>query len=166
MQDKIYKIKDFNFPKIKADFTMSLGSNCRPARYLRKNRLRNLASPLDWMINEKLEVVFDLFESDFKNFFLSCTKIKEFKNDRIIHVKDNVNEMVSIHHFFSNENLNTQAQRINQQAIKRWNLIKEKINNAKSVVFVRYGNFDLKLSSDFLRKISTLFAHRGGGYYL
>lgn len=118
MQDGIYKIQDFNFPKIKARFAMSLGSNCRAAHYLRKNHLRILASPLDWMLNEKLEVVYDLIRTDFKNFFLDCSKADD-NNARVIRVKDNTNGMVAIHHFFANEDLNIQAKRINQQAIRR-----------------------------------------------
>ncbi|HEG3195794.1 TPA: hypothetical protein SCY87_001625, partial [Campylobacter upsaliensis] len=69
MCGQICKFSTFEFPKIKTDFITSIGSMCRVAHHLRKNHLRNLASPLDWMINDKLEVVFELFKSDFKDFF-------------------------------------------------------------------------------------------------
>ena len=166
MQNQINHFHNFKFPKIKTDFILSVGSHCRVAHHLRKNHLRNLASPLDWMINDKLEVVFELFKSDFKDFFLSCFIVDEKRKP--MEVKDKLNGMISLHHFFSNEELEIQAQRINKQTRKRWIPIKDKILSSKNVVFVRSGDFDLKEASEFLQKTAKLFDKNvgGGGYTL
>ncbi|PHY90821.1 DUF1796 family putative cysteine peptidase, partial [Campylobacter vulpis] len=154
MQDKIYNFHYFDFPKIRADFILSVGSMCRVAHHLRKNHLRNLTSPLDWMINDSLKVVFELFQSDFRDFFLSCTLVDG--QTKPMKVKDNLNDMLSIHYFFAGENLESQAKRINAQTRKRWTLIKDKILFSKNVVFVRSGDFDLKEASEFLQKTAKL----------
>ncbi|EPJ2205710.1 DUF1796 family putative cysteine peptidase [Campylobacter upsaliensis] len=164
MQNQINRFHNFKFPKIKTDFILSVGSHCRVAHHLRKNHLRNLASPLDWMINDKLEVVFELFKSDFKDFFLSCFIVDEKRKP--MEVKDKLNGMISVHHFFSNEELEIQAQRINKQTRKRWVLIKDKICSSKNVVFMRSGEFDLETSKEFLHNVSKLFGSTGGGYTL
>ncbi|EAI1980240.1 hypothetical protein YZ45_007470 [Campylobacter upsaliensis] len=161
MQNQINRFHNFKFPKIKTDFILSVGSHCRVAHHLRKNHLRNLASPLDWMINDKLEVVFELFKSDFKDFFLSCFIVDEKRKP--MEVKDKLNGMISVHHFFSNEELEIQAQRINKQTRKRWVLIKDKICSSKNVVFMRSGEFDLETSKEFLHNVSKLFGSTGGG---
>ncbi|EOC5018483.1 DUF1796 family putative cysteine peptidase [Campylobacter upsaliensis] len=161
MQSQINHFHIFKFPKIKTDFILSVGSMCRVAHHLRKNHLRNLASPLDWMINDKLEVVFELFKSDFKDFFLSCAIIDEKRKP--MEVKDRLNDMISLHHFFPNEELKIQTQRINTQARKRWTLIKDKICSSKNVVFMRSGEFDLAKSKEFLHNVSKLFGSTGGG---
>ncbi|MCR2107488.1 papain-like cysteine peptidase [Campylobacter upsaliensis] len=161
MQNQINHFHNFKFPKIKTDFTLSVGSHCRVAHHLRKNHLRNLASPLDWMINDSLKVVFELFQSDFKDFFLSCFIVDEKRKP--MEVKDKLNGMISVHHFFSNEELKIQAQRINKQTRKRWIPIKDKILSSKNVVFVRSGDFDLKEASEFLQKTTKLFDKNVGG---
>ena len=169
MCGQICKFSTFEFPKIKTDFITSIGSMCRVAHHLRKNHLRNLASPLDWMINDKLEVVFELFKSDFKEFFLSCSFVKnadDFIGKADIYrqvVRDDSNDMVAIHYFYSYEDLETQSKRINTQARKRWTLIKNKICSSKNVVFVRSGDFDLEKSKEFLHNVSKLFGNTGGG---
>ncbi|EPI9980965.1 hypothetical protein ACTBHO_001095 [Campylobacter upsaliensis] len=113
------------------------------------------------MINDKLEVVFELFKSDFKDFFLSCAIIDEKRKP--MEVKDRLNDMISLHHFFPNEELKIQTQRINTQARKRWTLIKDKICSSKNVVFMRSGEFDLEKSKEFLHNVSKLFGNTGGG---
>lgn len=162
MQNQIFKINSFHFPQIKADFALSLGSHCRVAHHLRKNHLRVLACPLDWMINDKLEVVWDLFRSDFRDFFRSCSIIKQ-ETPKLLRVKDNHNDMISLHYFFINEDLNTQAKKINTQAIQRWSIVKDKILTSTNVVFIRSGNFNLKILSEFLKNISKLFGDKCGG---
>ncbi|WP_270979735.1 DUF1796 family putative cysteine peptidase [Campylobacter helveticus] len=159
MQNQIHKFYSFDFPKIKTDFILSVGSMCRVAHHLRRNRLRELACPLDWMINDKLEVVYDLFQSDFKDFFCSCSITKQDPFE----VKDNHNDMLAIHYFFPNQDLEIQAKRVNGQAIRRWNTIKNIILSSKNVVFVRSGDFDLKTASKFLQKVAKLFNKNGGG---
>ncbi|MCR2054640.1 papain-like cysteine peptidase [Campylobacter helveticus] len=159
MQNQIHKFYSFDFPKIKTDFILSVGSMCRVAHHLRRNRLRELACPLDWMINDKLEVVYDLFQSDFKDFFRSCSITKQDPFE----VKDNHNDMLAIHYFFPNQDLEIQAKRVNGQAIRRWNTIKNIILSSKNVVFVRSGDFDLKTASKFLQKVAKLFNKNGGG---
>ncbi|EAJ7389160.1 hypothetical protein FBG06_04770 [Campylobacter upsaliensis] len=169
MCGQICKFSTFEFPKIKTDFITSIGSMCRVAHHLRKNHLRNLASPLDWMINDKLEVVFELFKSDFKDFFLSCSFVKnadDFIGKADVYrqvVRDDSNDMVAIHYFYSYEDLKTQSERINKQARKRWVLIKDKICSSKNVVFMRSGEFDLETSKEFLHNVSKLFGNTGGG---
>ncbi|MBK1991094.1 hypothetical protein JG676_00455 [Campylobacter sp. 2018MI35] len=46
---KIQKISKISI--IKTDIILSLGSACRTAHHLRKNHLRSLSSPLDWIVS-------------------------------------------------------------------------------------------------------------------
>ncbi|MDL0109539.1 hypothetical protein NYG92_01990 [Campylobacter felis] len=85
------------------------------------------------------------------------------KKRKPMEVKDRLNGMISLHHFFSNEELEIQAQRINKQTRKRWIPIKDKILSSKNVVFVRSGDFDLKEASEFLQKTAKLFDKNVGG---
>lgn len=151
--------------KVKADIAISIGSMCRPAHYLRKNYLRRLTCPLDWMINDDLNVVYKLFSTDFKDFFLSCEKVEIQKRTMI--VDDKINKIRSIHHFFSNEDLAIQSQRVNTQSIKRWKKIKDIISNAKHSVFVFASNHKPANLKEFGEKIALLFQNnRGGGLRL
>ncbi|EPI2077865.1 DUF1796 family putative cysteine peptidase [Campylobacter upsaliensis] len=169
MCGQINNFHTFDFPKIKTDFILSVGSMCRVAHHLRKNHLRNLASPLDWMINDSLKVVFELFQSDFRDFFRFCSFVKNAedfigKTDAYRQVvKDDSNDIIAIHYFYAYEDLETQSKRINAQTRKRWTLIKDKILFSKNVVFVRSGDFDLKEASEFLQKTAKLFNKNGGG---
>lgn len=164
MQEQTTKIKDFNFPKVKADLILSLGSQCRPAHHMRKNFLRAWASPLDWMVNENLDVIIHLFKTNFEDFFLSYERLHS-DNQNTISVKDNINNILSVHHFFHNENLKIQAKRVNSQAIDRWKIIKEKIIHSQNIVFIRSGNFNKTKTTEFLKKISELFNNNNKNYY-
>lgn len=64
---------------IKADIILSLGSACHTAHHLRKNHLRLFSSPLDWMVSGDLDIIYDLFCNDFKDFFLNYEIVKHSK---------------------------------------------------------------------------------------
>ncbi|MBK1971298.1 DUF1796 family putative cysteine peptidase [Campylobacter sp. TTU_617] len=153
---------------IKTDIILSLGSACRTAHHLRKNHLRSLSSPLDWMVSGDLDIIYDLFCNDFKDFFLNYEVVKHSqksnKVDEPIHVKDTKYNILSIHHFFTNEDLKIQSKRVNEQSIYRWNKIKQKLFLAKNITFIHCGQFELEKMKKFLIKISLLLKiNRGGG---
>ena len=52
----------------KFDFVFSLGENCAAAMYLRKFKLRDMSSPLDWVCNVPLLDRINLILNDFSGF--------------------------------------------------------------------------------------------------
>lgn len=153
--------------RIYADVVLSVGSACRTAHHLRKNHLRLFSSPLDWMVSSDLDIIYDLFCNDFKDFFLNYEVVKHSKKgdkaDEPIHVKDVKYDILSIHHFFANEDLKIQSKRVNEQSIYCWNKIKQKLLLAKNIVFIHCGNFELEKIKKFLTKTSLLLKRNWGG---
>lgn len=120
------------------------------------------------MVSGDLDIIYDLFCNDFKDFFLNYEVVKHSKKgdkaDEPIHVKDIKYDILSIHHFFANEDLKIQSKRVNEQSIYRWNKIKQKLLLAKNIVFILYGNFELeKIKKIFNKNFSSFKKKRGGG---
>lgn len=120
------------------------------------------------MVSGDLDIIYDLFCNDFKDFFLNYEVVKHSKKgdkaDEPIHVKDIKYDILSIHHFFANEDLKIQSKRVNEQSIYRWNKIKQKLLLAKNIVFILYGNFGLeKIKKIFNKNFSSFKKKRGGG---
>ena len=165
-----YNFQTLPLEKIKADVVLSLGSNCRVAHYLRKHHLRLWTSPLDWMLHTNLECAYELFKSGFKNFFTDCSlegEIETSKARKKLIVKDNQTGMVSLHHFFSGENLEIQVQRIREQTFKRWEIMKHKLSNSQNIILIFTGVAKLEELTSFLEKFCSLSfmseANNGGG---
>ncbi len=143
-----HNLEEFCFRKIKADLVLSLGSDCLVAHHLRKNHLRLFAGPLDWMLGTSLSIALELFKTDFRDFFTHCFVMKEeFNTRRTLKVKDSKTGLISLHHFFPNEDLSIQSKRINAQSVKRWELIKEKLRDCKNSVLI----FNAKASQEELK---------------
>ncbi len=158
-----HNLKDFRFEKLKADIVLSLGSSCRVAHHLRKNHLRLFASPLDWMLGTNLKIALELFKTDFKEFFTHCSAVKAIK--KTLEVRDDKTGLISIHHFFANENLNIQSKRINAQSVKRWKLIKEKLKNSKNIILIFNDKASLEELKFFLENFCAFdyIDDTGGG---
>ncbi|MBQ9105302.1 MAG: hypothetical protein IJY48_04115, partial [Mailhella sp.] len=88
--------------QITADFVMPLGAACRPAEALRRNNLRFISSPFDWMMSYKLSTVIHFFRNDFDDFFNEAIDVTS-KNAPHRAVKDVKNEILSLHHFSINK---------------------------------------------------------------
>lgn len=142
-------------PQIKADIVLSLGNNCRPASRLEEFDLRKEANPLDWMMSYDLKIAYDLMASDFKDFFTQCENLGKF-NEWHLRVQDKKSAMQSIHHFNTKEPLEAQIKAFNEQSVRRWLKIKEKLRQSKNIVFVRNSDEALKEFALFLEKISKL----------
>ena len=55
---------------MKTDFILSLGPECRPAWYLKINKLRYVSSPFDWMMGYRLETfIYFLKQKNLNGFF-------------------------------------------------------------------------------------------------
>ncbi|EKK0826746.1 TPA: DUF1796 family putative cysteine peptidase [Campylobacter jejuni] len=142
--------------KIHADVVLSVGTNCRTAHHLGTYNLRKEANPLDWMMCFSLDVVYHLFQNDFKDFFVESLNEGKF-NQHNLRVRDLRTNMISIHHFNHKDDLKKQSQEINSRAIKRWLRIKEKITNKKNIVFVYNGGDSIEQITIFLKSINNLF---------
>ena len=80
------------------DLYMSVGNACRPAYHLALNDLRNEAYPLDWQMEYSLDTVIHLFKTKFSDFFVDIEEAVEFEA-ACRQVKDVKNNIISIHHF-------------------------------------------------------------------
>lgn len=91
----IIKIDDF--PKIEADCFISLGKNCRPARWLEVHGLRYCSLPFDWLMHYSLQIVLNCIKN--KSFpFQKCVE-NSSKNDENKYIYDVKNKIVSVHDF-------------------------------------------------------------------
>ncbi|HEG2607317.1 DUF1796 family putative cysteine peptidase [Campylobacter sp. W0066.1] len=150
-----FQTKKNSLEKIHADIVLSIGVNCRVAYYLESYNLRKMANPIDWMMEFDLEAVYELFKTDFKNFFINFSKEGVF-NQQYLKIKDLKTNMVSIHHFNHSDKLEKQVQEFNSQSIRRWLKLKNKIVNSKNIVFVYNGTDEDNITS-FLTLIATYF---------
>lgn len=142
--------------KIEADLVLSVGYSCRTAHRMREFNLREVSSPLDWMVHYSLNDACDLMINDFKTFFL------EYENQGVheggaLQVMDKKTKMISIHHFAPNEDLDTQVINYRTLSIQRWEKIKAKIDSAKRIAIIYSGAFDREIFERFLNKFSSHF---------
>lgn len=151
--------------KIHADVVLSVGTNCRTAHHLECYNLRKEANPLDWMMIFNLYIVNELFQSDFKDFFINSFNEGKFCQ-RYLRVRDLKTNMVSIHHFNHNDALEKQSKEINSQAIRRWLRLKKKIINAKDIVFVYNGADNIEEIITFLKSVNKLFGLEKNYYFV
>ncbi|MCV3411485.1 papain-like cysteine peptidase [Campylobacter lari] len=158
------QIKKNSLEKIHADIVLSIGVNCRPAHHLGCYNLRKEANPIDWMTNFNLDVTYNLFQSNFKDFFTNVSNEGIFDQHHL-KIKDLKTNMISIHHFNHNDELEKQTKEFNSQSTRRYLKIKEKIINSKDIVFVYNGINNIENIITFLKSIQNLFGFEKN-YYL
>lgn len=142
--------------KQQVDLVLSLGNVCTPALWMKEFSVRSLASPLDWMMSYNLKVALNLIKSDFKDFFIDCENVKKI-NKEYLWVLDKKTQMVSIHHFYTNKDFNQQVIDFNAKSIYRWEKIKHKILESKSIALINVSDEKLEDIELFLIEFFNFF---------
>lgn len=147
-------------PKVTADIVLSIGKECRVAKQLKTAKLRKCAFPLDWMMDYDLNCVARHFQTDFVDFFKNKTieNQKKSKNYTKFWVRDTDTNMLSVHHFTADMDLEEQY---NKQflpvMLKRYHFVKKIMQNARHIMFVSHREEDTDIFVNFLQEIHQLF---------
>jgi len=72
------------------DMILSVGNDCRPAYYLKKNNLRHYKNPLDWVGYYSLDTVIHLYKTKFNDFFTDLIEDKQQYSNGYIDGKNNI----------------------------------------------------------------------------
>lgn len=153
-------MNDKTSPKITADIVLSLGLECRVAKQLKTANLRKCAFPLDWMGYYDLEYAIKHFQTDFVDFFKNKTVEgqKQSKNYTKLWVRDTDTNMLSVHHFTADQDIEEQyTKQFYPVMLKRYHFVKKIMQNAKQIVFVSQRQEDTDEFVYFLQEMHKLF---------
>jgi len=137
--------KEYDF-----DIIFSIGTACRPARYLKNHELRICANPLDWMMSYSLDTVIHLYKTDFKDFFIHFSADKIKPNWFI----DMNNKITSIHY----KEIGLDAQGFNRKMRNRFKKAHEKLKKANKICFICNRNENVEIFSNFLNEMSQIYS--------
>lgn len=143
--------------EITTDFIIGLGQACRPAHYLRVNKLRRCSNPLDWMMSYSLDTVINLFKNDFNNFFVSKEEIIEMTNAKFRCIQDTQNKITSVHSFPTDKKIDVAYESFSKTMAHRYNRMKKCMSSSEHILFVSNRNEPLENFEKFLLEINKLF---------
>ena len=140
------------------DFIISLGADCKPAYHLKRNNLRIVANPFDWMMCYTLTNVIDIINTRFKTFFIDIHEDTTRKTrNGCRYIIDKKNNFVSMHHFKKNLDVASQYDAFYDKMKFRFYRMLEYINNSENVMFICNRNEDISNFVKFLKSISEIF---------
>ncbi len=118
----------------------SIGQNCRAAYHIQKHGKRFQAAPLDWMRDYSLDTCLHLFKTKFSDFFEEIQEIGIYYNyDKQIyekHIKDTKNNILSIHHFSSENSLSEEHQKFRKMMLNRASKVDRILDKSESIALV------------------------------
>lgn len=147
------------YPDITVDYIMSMGPACRPAQSLRRNNLRLVASPFDWMMNYNIQQIYNFFKNGFDTFFSNLGDMHDNINDRRKIIDYNTG-MISIHDF-----------PINVSAIDYYPIFFKKMHNrfqrlcyilseSSCILFLGNRTYNYTSISTFLLSMESIFPNK------
>jgi|GEM_PF-2015385 len=141
------------------DIYISVGGACRPAHHLTVNDLRNEAYPLDWQMAYSLDTVIHLFKTKFVDFFIDIEEDNiEWKGTHRW-IKDIKNNIISMHHFSRDIEVEKAQKEFLQQMHKRFKRLDDKLEEAKRVVLICNRTDTIEKLQFFLKEFSALYPH-------
>lgn len=141
---------------ILTDFIISVGIACRPAYYLNHCNLRFCSSPLDWMMSYSLNTVVKLFKTDFDDFFKEKLEHSERVELKYRCVEDILNEIVSVHSFPSDKDIDEVYDSFVEVMKKRYFRMRKLMSDSKHITFISNRNEPLENFESFLHQISQI----------
>lgn len=141
------------------DLYMSVGNACRPAYHLALNDLRNEAYPLDWQMEYSLDTVIHLFKTKFSDFFVDIEEEAVEFEAACRPVKDVKNNIISIHHFPRNIELEKAQEEFVKRMKKRFERLDGELGGAKRVALICNRTDSLEELQAFLKKFWVLYPH-------
>lgn len=139
------------------DLYISIGTACRPAYHLQQNDLRLYAMPLDWVKVYSLDTVLHLFKTGFADFFTEIEeKDWEGANRWVVDTKNNI---LSIHHFPKDREIEKTQKVFVQKIKKRFNRLNDDLEKRKRIVLVGNREEASDKIESFLIAFSELYPH-------
>lgn len=144
-----------------SDIILSVGRDCRPARNLVINHLRDSSAPLDWMMGYSLDTVLHLFRNKFHDFFA------EYEADSVepegaagnLRVNDTVNQIVSIHHFSDKKSLESSYLQFTEKMHIRIDRLENRLQKASVIALISSRTDTRDDMIAFLRSFSAIYPH-------
>lgn len=144
----------------KFDIFLPIGRNCQPAFHLNESGLRFEAYPLDWQTGFSLDSVYQLFASQFIDFFQNIAEDEskgwEGKNRWIVDTK---NQVISIHHFPRDVDIFVQQRQFRDKMKKRFMRLQNRLENSCNLALVSNRVDTIEQIQDFLQRFSKLYPH-------
>lgn len=142
------------------DFSLSIGKHCRPAIELRLNGLRFFSAPLDWIGGYTLDVLLDLYKTNFKTFFEKYEiNYEEQATEDTIWVGDPVNNLFSVHHFKKDKDIAESYKEFMTAMRRRADRLEHYLEVAHDIVLVAERDESKEELMDFLKSFSDLYPH-------
>ena len=144
-----------------SDLVLSIGPNCRPARNLSINHLREFSSPLDWMMNYSLDTVLHLFRDRFDDFFAEYEADSDNPegSEGMLRVTDTKNQIVSIHHFPDNMRPDSYYPQFIEKMNARIQRLESRIQDVSGIVLISNRADSRDDMLNFLRAFSVIYPH-------
>lgn len=159
--------------------TIGLGSNCHPAGYTRRYRIRSCALPFDWCLTPYSALI-NFITIDFKNYFKK-KHLVPFSNDYFSEpmmdffnrmnsttisenyqwVLDKKFGMVYNHDFYSNDfgTINKCYKELYAKYRRRIKRFYEQINSGKYVYFIRFHDITKQQTLELYQLLKSKFPH-------
>ena len=145
------------------DLIVPIGPACRPAHQLQRHNLRKAAYPLDWMMDFSLDSVAHLLETGFEDFFVDIVEDEERTKklnpglEKNRYVKDVRNDIVSIHHFPREVDIDEGKIEFAKKMRTRARRFLDAIKRSSKTALVCNRNDDIENFERFLVRVHDLY---------
>ena len=140
------------------DFILPIGENCRPAGNLRDFEVRKQYLPFDWKVFS-LPAFLHVMETGFEDYFAEIRLLAEEGISATGHffVRDIKNDILSMHDFRTNADLEKERLRMRQRDIAASKRIEEGMRSAKQVLLVSSRTEFMDELTAFLTQFSKMY---------
>ena len=146
-------IKDFQ-----VDMTLSLGSDCRAAESMRRNKIRFFSSPFDWMMRYQLDAIYNALKNKGQNFFSDFSEEENENSKKFRYMVSKSTGMVSMHHFRKNISVEDAYFVFRYTMDKRFRELDELLKKAKSICLISSRKISTDEIKSFLTNFLTLYS--------
>ena len=140
----------------KYDLVVSIGSCCKVSYNLRRYGLQLESFPFDWFRIPSIDVINDLFETDFKNFFREENLRLHSKQPRFDEVDDLGTGICSVHDFDTNRSIHDCYPEVMEKFNRRIGRLKDKLKQAKTVLMVWGAEKNFVSDEEIVRQFTIL----------
>lgn len=142
---------------IQAEHFISLGDGCRPAFWLRSNRLRDCALPFDWMLTFPLSLVLSSLKLGCNNWFTNYKENVLLCGSKHRHVTDEVTGMVSLHAFPKETPISSYLPEFHDIFQRRLERLRTILETSKNVTFLSNRKDSVQSFVNFAEQLHVLY---------
>lgn len=143
-------------PKIRAQYFVPVGRECRPAYWLQYMGLRDGALPFDWMIISGFDLIVRTLKQGCRFWF---NTYKEWPSNEDIHriVADETINLRSLHHFPKDESIAEYLPKFYDVFDRRVERLRKIFTTSRKVCLVCDQNEDVKTFMDFADQLHEMY---------